>query len=230
MGCLMSDHKSRADLELKSGCLILTLQTFFSEHQASIWGTAFLVNLYISSLTLLWKSLEEQGSLPTRHSAKAQIAVISSPLDMQQPLAHISSMPFSFFIWNNHISITPSFFLSTGTSREMGRTWEPVIPIWLKVRPLHTCVLDRQHFPHLSECCYENQTSCSGTKSCCWEKNSLLIVSHSLSLLNSSLWWSRKVILYLCMFQEMNCSNPTQESSNIGLSTVCGRSLLHGPY
>lgn len=32
------------------------------------------------------------------------------------------------------------------------------------------------------------------------------------------------------MFQEVNCSNPTQESSIIELSTVCGRSLLPGPY
>lgn len=61
-------------------------------------------------------------------------------------------------------------------------------------------------------------------------ENTVPIVSHFLRFLNSSLWWSRKVILYLCMFQEVNCSNPTQESSIIGLSTVCGRSLLPGLY
>lgn len=116
MACRRSEHKSRADLRLEFGCLIVPLWIFFSKHQASIWGAAFLpLNLCILSLTF---ALEIPGGTgPTINRAQRQSQNshhLKFPWYAVALNTH-SSTSFSFLIWNIHISITPSIFLSMWT-------------------------------------------------------------------------------------------------------------------
>lgn len=116
MACPRSEHKSRADLGLEFGCLILLLWIFFSKYQASILGAAFLpLNFCILSLTF---ALEIPGGMgPTINRAQCQSQNshhLKSPWYAAALNTH-SSTSFSFLIWNIHISITPSIFLSMWT-------------------------------------------------------------------------------------------------------------------